>query len=258
MRVLFPKMKYTDFLQSLKDERFLALTVLVCNTCYFEVTQKHDAMSKRVAVEPHKGDIIKLLKKERKSAAKIMPNAQNDDQIEEGDIDDEEEDDENEEEDEAYIVEQKTTVSRPFTSNSRGLSTADKKLSMGDPSLRGTQIGSELNRIAEELSVPKNPSSTHYTDFRTANSRLISGNRQFSIKKLPPNIEINKRSGLDLHQAMQMKVDPIMEGHLTRSDNRIQRIKSSQALYRVNQNRDLRRPITSQNPRATSSSKKLL
>lgn len=65
MRVLFPRMKYHDFIQCLQDERFLALTVLVCNTCYFEITQKHDKMSKETGFKPHQGDILKLLKKER-------------------------------------------------------------------------------------------------------------------------------------------------------------------------------------------------
>ena len=256
MRVLFPKMKYADFLQSLKDERFLALTVLVCNTCYFEVTQKHDNMSKRATVEPHKGDIIKLLKKEKKSAAQIAP--VDDDQLEEGEIDDEEddEDEDNEEEDEAYILEQRTTLTRPFTSMSRGLSIPDKKLSLHDPSFRGTILGSEMHRIGDEISLPKNPSSTNYTENRTVGSRLISGNRQFNIKKLQ-STDSHKRLGLDFNQAMQVKVDPLFETQLTRSDNRIQRIKSSQLLYRVGQNRELKRPTTSQNPRGASSSKKL-
>ena len=71
MRVLFPKMKYEEFMQCLKDERFLALTVLVCNNCYFEVTQKHNLMSKTIGFKPHKGDIIKLEKKVKSSSNQV-------------------------------------------------------------------------------------------------------------------------------------------------------------------------------------------
>lgn len=65
-------MKFEEFLQCLKDERFLALTVLVCNKCYFEVTQKHSNMEKTIGFKPHKGDIIKLEMKEKNKQKDLL------------------------------------------------------------------------------------------------------------------------------------------------------------------------------------------
>ena len=240
-------MKYGDFLLALKDERFLALTALVCNTCYFNITQKHDKMSKRVGVQPHKGDIIKLLRKEKKSnpAIENMENRP-------GDIaDSDEDDDENEMERDAYIVDQRVQ-SRPVTALSRGFSGIDKKSSFPDSHVRLTMMGSDKDstvRYGEELSVPRNPSSTHYTDFR--NSRQVSAKKEFSIKKLP-KVDLSKRSGLDLHQALQANLDPVSEA----KKPKIPRVQSSHPALRYSGNKDTR-PLTQSRPLLITSAKRL-
>lgn len=203
-------------------------------------------MSKRVGVEPHKGDIIKLLKKEKKSNPAIENQ-----EIGPGDIEESEDDEEeNQMERDAYIVEQRT-VTRPITAFSRALSGFDKKSSIPETMIKGAITASEheITRFGEELSAPRNPSSTHYTDFR--NSRLISGKRDFSIKKLP-RAETSKRSGLDVHQALQANRDHEEE---TRKP-KIPRVQSSHPALKYGIKNEIR-PLTQSKPRLLASSKRL-
>lgn len=186
MRVLFPKMKYQEFIQCMKDERFLSMTVLVCNTCYFEITQKHALMSRKIGFKPHKGDIIKLMKKDEGPQA--------DDENREGSIEGDDDNSESSEEANAYIRQPS-----PPQSASRASSRPKVRLGSNLENLQPTDRLTELDEEHENSSLPKAGahSSTHYTDGRGLASRHLSGKREFSIRRHPLNSENSKRSALD-------------------------------------------------------------
>ena len=189
MRVLFPRMKYADFIECMKDERFLALTVLVCNQCYFEITQKHDKMSKDAGFKPHKGDIIKLLKKEKLRVAEIEVSEEES----EDDID-------NEEELKTYITEKKPRS----IAGGRGDPATDSKSRISTAHGYHHQSG---QRHLEEQSAYKVPSSTNYTEGRPNSNTL--GGRVFSGKYSKASFRVTSshapsesgRIGLDSYQA---------------------------------------------------------